>query len=65
MFYIKESIALGNGQFWERAIRVAPIESETAAKRLCDRSIKIDNQPFVVDKTGKIVYLANKGKDYK
>ena len=64
MFYVKESIRVGENRFWERAIRRSPLKSLDSAKVLCDRSCKEDNQPFVIDVHGTVIHTGKKGKDY-
>jgi len=64
-FYVKESIATGYKQYWERAVRVSPLKTQDQAKALCDRSCRDDNEPFIVDAQGHVVYTGKRGKDYK
>ena len=64
MYYVKESIKIGEGQYWERAVRKLPLKTASIAKSLCDRSVMSDNQPFVISDKGVIVHIGAKGKDY-
>ena len=64
-FYVKESIATGYGGYLERALRTSPLKELGKAKALCDRSVRNDNEPYVVDEHRNVVYTGKRGKDYK
>lgn len=65
MFYAMETVRDEGGQLHQRALRQSPLAKADVAQRLCDRSCKDDNQPFVMDAHRRIIYTAKAGKDFK
>ena len=65
MYYAKESILLGDGRYWERALRSRPFSTKEGAINLAEKNRKADNQPFVQNGHGTVIHTCKKGGDYK
>jgi hypothetical protein len=64
-YLVKESVKTGHKHYTETTAYKRPVKDLEAAKRICNKMQKSDNQPFIVDYgTKEIVYLGAKGKDY-
>ena len=64
-FLVKESVKVGEGQYWERQIFKRPFSTLEAAKKACSRKELDDNQPFVEDGMGFVVYAGTAGEKYE
>jgi hypothetical protein len=63
-FLVKESVRTGPDQYWERAVFKRPFASKDAAIKACEKKELPDNQPFVEDTEGFVIYVGKKGSHY-
>jgi hypothetical protein len=64
-YTVHESVAVGHRQFWERRIYKKPFPTKELAIKACNKKEKSDNQPFVQDTKGFVVYTGKPGHDYQ